>query len=158
MHCFISSRGVFGMNHFNLRNFAVIATYFFPTVDRGSTMTRIPRWSMMIYGSLQDEFMETKHNSYIRRYGTHIFGSIFVPADKVGRAHRNGERSSVRASVRLSSSKKSMKLDENGRSVGLYTYWVSVQNWFAFGPCWPNFDPLMAPKWLKKVVSDHHLK
>ena len=33
---------------------------------------------MMIYGSLQTEFMETKHNSYIHRYRTPIFGNIFV--------------------------------------------------------------------------------
>ena len=30
-----------------------------------------------------------------------------------------------------------------------YTYWVSVQNWFAFWPRWPNFGPLMATKWHK---------
>ena len=40
----------------------------------------------------------------------------------------------------------------------VYTCWVSVQNWFAFGPCWPNFGPLVATKWLKIVVSDHNLK
>ena len=28
--------------------------------------------------------------------------------------------------------------------LGLYTYWVSVQNWFAFRPRWPNFGPLVA--------------
>ena len=28
-------------------------------------MARIHRWSMMIYGSLQAEFMETKYNSHI---------------------------------------------------------------------------------------------
>ena len=33
---------------------------------------------MMIYGSLQAEFMETKHNGYIHRYRTPIFGNIFV--------------------------------------------------------------------------------
>ena len=32
----------------------------------------------MIYGSLQAEFMETKHNSHIQRYGTSIFGKIVV--------------------------------------------------------------------------------
>ena len=35
---------------------------------------------------------------------------------------------------------------------------VSVQNWSAFRPCWPNFGPLVAKKWLKMVASDHHLK
>ena len=29
----------------------------------------------------------------------------------------------------------------------LYTCWVNVQNWFAFGPCWPNFGPLVVTKW-----------
>ena len=29
------------------------------------------------------------------------------------------------------------------------TYWVSVQNWFAFWPLWQNFGPLVATKWLK---------
>ena len=38
------------------------------------------------------------------------------------------------------------------------TYWLSVQNWFAFGPCWPNFGYLVATKWLKMVVSDCYLK
>ena len=33
---------------------------------------------MMIYGSLQAEFMETKHNGHIRGYGTPIFGNIVV--------------------------------------------------------------------------------
>ena len=40
----------------------------------------------------------------------------------------------------------------------VYTCWVSVQNWFAFGPCWPSFGPLVATKWLKMEVSDHYLK
>ena len=31
-------------------------------------MARIHRWSVMIYGSLQAEFMETKYNSHIHRY------------------------------------------------------------------------------------------
>ena len=39
-----------------------------------------------------------------------------------------------------------------------YTYWVSVQNWFAFSPPWPNFGPLLAIKWLKIVVFYHYLK
>ena len=33
--------------------------------------------------------------------------------------------------------------------LGVYTFWVSVQNWFAFWPLWPNFGPLVATKWLK---------
>ena len=41
--------------------------------------------------------------------------------------------------------------------LGVYNYWVSVQNWFGFGPHWPNFGPLVATKWLKMVVSDHYL-
>ena len=42
--------------------------------------------------------------------------------------------------------------------VVVFTCWVSVQNWFAFRPRWPNFGPLVAKKWLKMVVSDHYLK
>ena len=41
---------------------------------------------------------------------------------------------------------------------GVYTYWVSVQNWFTFWSCWPIFDALLATKWLKLVVSDCYLK
>ena len=35
-------------------------------------------------------------------------------------------------------------------------YWVSVQNWFPFGPHWLNFSPLVPKILLKVVVSDHH--
>ena len=42
--------------------------------------------------------------------------------------------------------------------LGVYTYWVSVQKWFAFWPCWPKFGPLLATKWLKFGVSDHYLE
>ena len=31
----------------------------------------------------------------------------------------------------------------------VYTCWMSVHNWSAFGPRWPNFAPLVAPKWIK---------
>ena len=37
----------------------------------------------MIYGSLQAEFMETKYNSDIHRYGTSIFGKIVVNISKL---------------------------------------------------------------------------
>ena len=57
IHYHISSRGVFGINHVN-------------------------RWSMMITCSLQAEFMETKYNSHIYRYGTSIFGKIVVDISK----------------------------------------------------------------------------
>ena len=36
----------------------------------------------MIYGSLQAEFMETKHNGHIHRNGTSIFGNIVVNVSK----------------------------------------------------------------------------
>ena len=39
-------------------------------------MARICRWSVMIYGSLEAEFMETKYNDYIHRCGTPIFGKF----------------------------------------------------------------------------------
>ena len=83
MHYHISSRGVFGINQFKLSNFAVVATECsFATVDRGSIMATIHRWSVMIYGSLQAEFMETKYNSHIHRYGTSVFGKIVVNISK----------------------------------------------------------------------------
>ena len=84
IHNHISSRGFFGINHFKLRNFAVVVIYwvFFVPVDRGSIMARIHRRSVMIYGSLQAEFMETKCNSDIHRYGTPIFGKIVVNISK----------------------------------------------------------------------------
>ena len=34
--------------------------------------------SMMVYGTLQTEFIEAKHNVYIHRYGTHSFGNSIV--------------------------------------------------------------------------------
>ena len=71
IHYHINSRGVFGINHFKLCNFAVVTIQcFFATVDRGSIMARIHRRFVMIYGSLQAEFMETKYSSHIPRYGT----------------------------------------------------------------------------------------
>ena len=36
----------------------------------------------MIYGSQQAEFMETKYNSHIHRYGTSIFVKIVVNISK----------------------------------------------------------------------------
>ena len=36
----------------------------------------------MIYGSLQAEFMETKYNNPIHRYGTSVFGEIVVNISK----------------------------------------------------------------------------
>ena len=46
-------------------------------------MARIHRWSVMIYGCLQAEFMETKYNSHIHGYGTSVFGKIVVDKSKV---------------------------------------------------------------------------
>ena len=66
IHNQISSRGVFGIDHCKLRNFAVVAiACLFATVDRCSIMARIHRWSVMIYGSLQAELIETKYNKTI---------------------------------------------------------------------------------------------
>ena len=48
-HYHIRSRGVFGINHFKLRNFAVVAIEcLFATVDRGSIIARTHRWCVMI--------------------------------------------------------------------------------------------------------------
>ena len=83
IHYHISSRRVFGINRFKLCKFAVFAIECsFATVYRGSIMARIHRWSMMIYGSLQAEFMETKYNNHIHWYGTSVFGKIVVNISK----------------------------------------------------------------------------
>ena len=39
-------------------------------------MARIHRWSVMIYGSLQPDFFQTKYNSHIHRYGTYIVVNV----------------------------------------------------------------------------------
>ena len=72
IHYHISNKGVFCVNYI----------MFFATVDRCSLMARIHRWSAMIHGSLQDEFMEIKYNNHIHRYGTSIFGKIVVDISK----------------------------------------------------------------------------
>ena len=78
-----SSRGVFSINHFKLCSFPVVAIEcFLATVHRCNIMARIHRWSAMIYGSLEAEFMETKFNSHIHRYVTSIFGKIVVNMSK----------------------------------------------------------------------------
>ena len=83
IHYHVSSRGVFGINRLKLRNFAVVAIECsFITVYRDSIMARIHRWSVMIYGSLQAEFMETKYNSHIHGDGTFVFGKIVVNISK----------------------------------------------------------------------------
>ena len=83
MHYHISSRGVFRINHFKLHNFAVLTIdCSFATVDRGSIMARIHRWSVLIYGNLKAEFMENKYNSHIHMYGTSVFGKIVVNISK----------------------------------------------------------------------------
>ena len=77
VHYNINSRGVLGINRFKIRNVSVVAIECsFATVYRGSIMARIHGWSVMIYGSLQAEFMETKYNSHIHGYGTSVFGKI----------------------------------------------------------------------------------
>ena len=43
-------------------------------------------------------------------------------------------------------------------SLCVYTCWLSIQNWFAIGPCWPNFGLLVAKKLLKMVVSYRYLE
>ena len=71
---YICSRGVFCINHIKLRNFVVITIECsIATVDRGSIMTRIYRWSMMVYSSLQAEFMVTKYDGHIHRYGARCY-------------------------------------------------------------------------------------
>ena len=45
-------------------------------------MVRIHRLSVMIYGSMQATFMETKHNGHVHRYGTPIRGNIVAYVSK----------------------------------------------------------------------------
>ena len=74
---YICSRGVFCINHIKLRNFVVITIECsIATVDRGSIMTRIYRWSMMVYSSLQAEFMVTKYDGHI-----HIWYIIIIKSE-----------------------------------------------------------------------------
>ena len=83
IHYHISSRGVFGINRFKLRKCAVVAIECsFATVYRGNIMARIHRWSVMIYGSMQVELMETRCNSHIHGYGTSVFDKIVVNISK----------------------------------------------------------------------------
>ena len=90
IHYHISSRRVFAINCFKLCNFAVVAIECsFATVYRGSIMARIHRWSVMIYGSLQAEFMETKYNSHIHGYGTSVFGKI---VDNISKSINNNNK------------------------------------------------------------------
>ena len=80
---YICSRGVFCINHIKLRNFVVITIECsIATVDRGSIMTRIYRWSMMVYSSLQAEFMVTKYDGHIHRYGALVFGKLVINVSK----------------------------------------------------------------------------
>ena len=80
---YICSRGVFCINHIKLRNFVVITIECsIATVDRGSIMTRIYRWSMMVYSSLQAEFMVTKYDCHIHRYGALVFGKLVIYVSK----------------------------------------------------------------------------
>ena len=76
IHYHISGRGVFWYQSFQ------IIKNVFATVDRGSIIVRIHRWSVMNYGSLQAVFMETKYKSHIHRFGTSIFGKLVVDTSK----------------------------------------------------------------------------
>ena len=83
---YICSRGVFCINHIKLRNFVVITIECsIATVDRGSIMTRIYRWSMMVYSSLQAEFMVTKYDGHIHM----IFFMYFHKSLCCRECHRN---------------------------------------------------------------------
>ena len=75
-------RGVFGINHFKLRNLLSLQYNVFATAVRGSIMARIHGWSVMIYDSLQAGFMDTKYNSHIHMYGTYIFGKFVINISK----------------------------------------------------------------------------
>ena len=79
IHYHISNRGVFGINHFKLRNFAVVAikcsfwhNWLRQYNGQNTQMNRDD-----LHGSLQADFMETKH-SYIHGYGTSVFGKLLL--------------------------------------------------------------------------------
>ena len=81
---YICSRGVFCINHIKLRNFVIITIECsIATVDRGSIMTRIYRWSMMVYSSLQAEFMVTKYDGHIHRYGAIWYSHLHISMWKI---------------------------------------------------------------------------
>ena len=66
--CYICSRGVFGYQSFQTPHcYCRCNRMYFLAVDRGSITTRIHRWSIMIYGSLQTEFVGTNYNGHIHR-------------------------------------------------------------------------------------------
>ena len=44
---------------------------------------------MVIYGRLQAEFMASKHNGHIHRYGTAVFGDIVI---EVSKSIKNGNQ------------------------------------------------------------------
>ena len=70
--------------------------------------------------------------------------------DEVRTGHRNGERPSMHVCVRLGFL---TIIGKSNHSINfkfcVYICWVSVQNLFAFGRCWPNFGTPMAKKLLK---------
>ena len=88
--------------------------------------------------------------------------SIFVPADEVGRGHRNGERPCVCASVRPSV-RGSLSLSGKVITQSISNLMHAFVEWVfrTFGPCWPNFGPLVAKKitvngskcWFLTIIS-----
>ena len=74
IHYYISSRGVLVPIISNCLILLSLQYNVLVTVDRGGILARIHKWSMIIYGTLQAEFMETKCNGHIHRYGTPVFG------------------------------------------------------------------------------------
>ena len=87
LYYYICSRGVFGINHFKLRKFAVVAIECFCNSNKIRILTRIHRCSVMIYGSPEAEFMETKHNGHIHGYNDIGYHRL--------KCHRNKNRVNV---------------------------------------------------------------
>ena len=56
----------------------IVQNPFRDQFDTGSLMTRIHKWSIVIYGSLEAKFIEIDHGGHIHRYGTPIDIVVYV--------------------------------------------------------------------------------
>ena len=63
-------------------------------------MATIHGWFLMIYGILQAEFMETKHNGHIHRYGASLVTLLFMYLNRLTMTY--GVRHSGRSGVSTS--------------------------------------------------------
>ena len=158
IHYHISSRGVFGFNRFKFRNFDVVAIECsFATVYRGSIVTRIHRWSVMIYGSLQAEswcvYHDKKHkwstpNSICclawRNYTHYILMNSLAP-EKCDINHKSEISEHV---LKIDIMKTSCEISPRFIPQDTYNHestlvqaisWCRVGKSHYRGQCWPGF-------------------